>query len=322
MPPPAGSGSRWTARAANDASIVILRPSGWSPTGPSTCAPYGEVVPAASPSGDLALPGGYPPLVTAPDDRTRAFGDRPPTAGQSSVSDSLRENLTAVEARLRAAALAAKRDAPDLIAVTKTVSPATALALHRLGCKDLAENRAPVLREKVDAATAVDAHPRWHFIGHLQRNKARRVVECVHVLHSVDSLALAETVARLKAEGVGAPTLEVFVEVNLTGEPTKHGLSAGDASDVVERLADAAGVHVLGLMAMGPLSGHSVRTADDVFAETNDLARRLEGTLAGAFHTGRCQLSMGMSGDLESAIRHGSDYVRVGSALFEGIEPA
>ncbi len=194
------------------------------------------------------------------------------------------------------------------------------MALHRIGCQDLGENRAPAFQEKVAAFQAAGLHPTWHFIGHVQRNKARRILEHADVLHSVDSLRLAETVARLLAE-LGR-TVGLFLEVNLTGEEQKHGLTDGQWEDALEALAKTPEARVLGLMAMGPLQERGGKSTDAVFAEAHALGTQLEHTHGHLFEGGTCRLSMGMSGDFASAIRHGSTHVRVGSSLFQSIPSA
>lgn len=202
--------------------------------------------------------------------------------------------------------------------MTKTVEPDVALALHGLGCQDLAENRADRFLAKADAFEAAGATPTWHFVGHLQRNKARRVLERADVLHSVDSLRLAEAIVRLADElGRG---VDAFVQVNLTGETEKHGLAADEALAAARVLAASDRVRVLGLMAMGPLGERGGRTTDEVFGDAERLANELEQAAPELFVDGRCRLSLGMSGDAEIAIAHGSDFVRVGSSLFVGLD--
>ena len=232
----------------------------------------------------------------------------------------MQRNLARVQTRLDAAAAEAThgRPNPGLIAVTKSVDPSVTRALASLMPPpiELGENRAEGLDRKHAALQEAGLRPRWHFIGHIQRNKARRIIETADVLHSIDSMRLAKTVVRLSAEL--DRSLVVFVEVNLTGETEKHGLSPGDAAAVVEELSGAERIQVAGLMAMGPARG--LRTVDDVFGDVAQLAAELHNDAPDAFMDRTCQLSMGMSGDLESAVRHGSSYVRVGSALFEGVQ--
>lgn len=233
----------------------------------------------------------------------------------------LAANLAAVDQRIAAAAEAAGRPAPELVAVTKTVVPEVAgLLAGALGRRDLAENRADPFRGKADALAALHPAPRWHFVGHLQRNKARRVLERCDVLHSVDSARLAGTVARLTEE-LGRD-VAAYAQVNLTGEDEKYGMRAGsdELGEALDALQAAPRVRLLGLMAMGPLDARpGGRTTEDVFRDVQTLAASLD---AARFEGGRCRLSMGMSGDLEDAVRFGSTSVRIGSALFEGLDDA
>lgn len=247
---------------------------------------------------------------------------RPPSVSGLTPEEAavLQGNLSQVQTRIHGAAAAAARPAPALVAVTKTQPPAVALGLARLGCMDLAENRPQGLAEKVRAFEAAGISARWHYVGHLQRNKARRVLEHTDVLHSVDSPRLAATVVRLAAE-LGRP-IEVFIQVNLTGETEKHGHLPEEAEESVSLLGDSPNVDLLGLMAMGPLAERGSRSPADVFGDCAELGASLAGTMPGAFHGGRCSLSMGMSGDLSAAIQHGSTHVRVGSALFTDLVPS
>ena len=236
----------------------------------------------------------------------------------------LQRNLKRVQDRIESCAASAGVPPPVLVAVTKTVNPDATAALVDAGASELGENRAAPFAEKADsleaqfARSAGEVH-RWHFIGHLQRNKARRVLERAHVLHSVDTPRLAESIARIAAEL--RRTIEVFVEVNLTGEAQKHGHAPGELGPTLDVLAASPWIRVLGLMAMGPLVETEDVTTESVFSCAGSLARALESERGpSTFHEGRCRLSMGMSGDLEVAIRNGATHVRVGSALFEGLD--
>ena len=238
--------------------------------------------------------------------------------------DLLRRNLARVRERIESTAAAAGRPAPTLVAVSKTVDAIASKALVEEGVMDLGENRAVPFAEKADTLRgSFDGSeaegPRWHFIGHLQRNKARRVLERAHVIHSVDSSRLAEAITRICGELARA--IEVFVEVNLTGEDRKLGHSPEGVGPTLDVLAASPWVRVLGLMAMGPLDEREGITTDSVFERAGSLASSLELERGeDTFHEGRCQLSMGMSGDLEAAIRNGATHVRVGSALFDGFD--
>jgi pyridoxal phosphate enzyme (YggS family) len=232
----------------------------------------------------------------------------------------LRQNRDDVRARLAAAAAEARRRPEDvrLIAVTKTVSPEVALELAALGQEDLAENRLAGLEAKAEAFAARGVQARWHFVGHLQRNKARKVARLAHAIHAVDTRALLELLLGLRAEEGLAPGL--YLQVKLADEDAKSGLAPAEVPGLVA-LARERGARLLGLMAMAPLAeGPAARAeARRVFEALAALARELPGD---AFAEGRPRLSMGMSGDLEEAVRAGATDVRVGTAFFRGIEEA
>lgn len=207
------------------------------------------------------------------------------------------------------AALAAGRDpsAVTLVAVTKGHSLEALQAALEAGIPDLGENRVEELEEKV-AALGRD-RATWHMIGHLQSRKAARAGAVAHLIHSVDSLHLAEKLSR-SAEGWGGDA-RVLAQVNTSGEASKAGLKAAGAVEAVLAMAALPGLRVEGLMTMAPF-------VDD--AEVLSSAfRRLRETLEEARrHDPRVgpELSMGMTNDFEIAIREGSTMVRIGTALF------
>jgi pyridoxal phosphate enzyme (YggS family) len=224
----------------------------------------------------------------------------------------LRTNLNEVRSRIERAARAAGREGSvQLLPVTKAVPIEVAAALASLGETELAENRADGLERKAAALPDV----RWHFIGHLQRNKARRVVRCAHVLHSVDSPRLAEALARLAEEE--ERDLDLYLQVDFTGEATKQGMGEADLLEALELVAAAPRLRALGLMAMAPLSTREGHDAAAVFARVTALAARLHAERPDELCTG---LSMGMSADLEVAVAAGSTCVRVGTDLYRGLD--
>ena len=207
-----------------------------------------------------------------------------------------------------------------LVAVTKSVDTPTAAALAGLGAGELGESRAQVLARRRTEWPADAAAPRWHFIGHLQRNKARAVVRDADELHSLDSLRLCEAlVGAARAEG-RRPA--VWIELDLVGAAERTGLSRAELPRLVERAGAAPELALQGLMTIAPVPAGDDRDparAREIFDELAALARELDGA---AFEGGRARLSMGMSSDFETAIEAGSDLVRVGSALFEGLARA
>jgi len=239
------------------------------------------------------------------------------------VKATLRHNRERLAQRIAEAAQAANRESADLcvVAITKYVEPETALALAELGQRDLGENRAGSLEAKVQAFRASDVDARWHFVGHLQRNKARRVARIADVIHSVDTPQLIRTLDRIAGEE--DRELEVFLEVRLTDEPTKHGFSEGELALGLDALRATTHLVPLGLMGMSP--AHSSReSAEDAFARLRSLANGLEQDpeTRSLFRGERVQTSMGMSGDFPLAIAAGADCLRIGSSFFEGLDQA
>ena len=246
------------------------------------------------------------------------------------LATTLQRNLERVRGAIAAAARSVGRDPADvqLVAVTKTVPPAVAAELVRAGQRDLGENRADVLESKVrwfaDRGLATpDRGPRWHFVGHIQRNKARSVVEHADVIHSVDSLRLLETLDRI-AEDVGR-SLDVYLQVKLYPEDTKSGLDPGELDAALATVRRSRRLTHVGWMTMAPLieddEPRRRAAAQDVFTRLAGIAREHALPTSASPGPGARgdRTSMGMSDDFEIAIRCGSTCVRVGSALFEDV---
>jgi PLP dependent protein len=241
-------------------------------------------------------------------------------AAADDPSDRCRQNLAEVRGRIAEACRVAGRDPGDvrLIGVTKYVSAASTRMLLEAGCLDLGESRPQSLWAK--AAALADHAPaaRWHLIGHLQRNKLRRTLPLVSLLHSLDSLRLVEAI---EAEAAAAGLVcEALVEVNLAGDPGRTGVMEADLAAVLEAASRSPHLRVLGLMGMAavPDGEESGAAARRQFARLRELRDTLVGRVPTA--TGLRELSMGMSGDFAEAILEGATLVRVGSALWEGIE--
>lgn len=219
----------------------------------------------------------------------------------------IERRLSAVRDRIDAAAHSASRSPGEvrLVAVSKSFSADLVLACVEAGATDLGENRAQELKEK---AIAIPREVRWHFIGHLQTNKARHVVGVAALVHSVDRYALAEEVARrARAQGM---TQEVLIEVNVSGEATKHGIEPARAVPLAEEVSELEGVRVRGLMTMAPFTDEA-ETSRPYFADLRELGERLRETLPDA-----TELSMGMTRDFEVAVEEGATLVRIGEAIF------
>jgi PLP dependent protein len=227
----------------------------------------------------------------------------------------LARRLAAVRERLAAACAAAGRD-PDqveLMAVTKTVPAADVVILLELGLTLFGENRVQEAGAKVAEVAALTPHAdraRWHFIGGLQRNKARAVVGWVHRVESVDSLRLADALATATAracdDGRRSDPLPVLLQYSVDGDPARGGVPADGLLPLADRVAGHPALRLDGLMAVAPLHADP----DAAFADVESAAQRLRSA-----HPSATVLSAGMSGDLEVAVRHASGVVRVGTAL-------
>ena len=193
-----------------------------------------------------------------------------------------------------------------LLPVTKTHPFEAAEYAHRFGLSAVAENR---VQEALLKRPLTPAGLRWELIGHLQSNKAKQALQAFDVLQSVDSAELAARLGRIATE-LGL-TREVYVQVNSGDDPAKFGCDLADAPRLLEAALAQSALVVRGLMAVAPLS-EDPADADRTFAEL----RLCRDALAARFGVALPELSMGMSGDLESAVAAGSTCVRVGSALF------
>ncbi|MCU0862291.1 MAG: YggS family pyridoxal phosphate-dependent enzyme [Planctomycetes bacterium] len=219
-------------------------------------------------------------------------------------------NLAAVRRRLAAAVAAAGRpaDAVELLAVSKTYPAAAVRAAHAEGQRSFGENRVQELAAK---ATELAELPdlRWHLIGSLQTNKVRDVLRVpgLALLHGLDRVKLADELQRELARQ--SRRLDVLIEVNASGDATKHGTSPAGAPALLEHVQrHCPALAVRGLMAMGPLVGDPA----PVFAQV----AALRDTLAAASGLELPILSLGMSQDLEAAVAAGSTLVRIGTAVF------
>ncbi len=231
-------------------------------------------------------------------------------AGCKGMVDSERivQNLAIVRERIASAARKSGRNPEDvtLVAVTKTRGTEHVRAVVEAGVVDVGEN---YVQEAAEKAAQLRGLPcRWHFIGHLQRNKVKQALGFAHLIHTLDSLRLAEEIAR-RAESLGvcAPCL---VEVNVSGEATKRGIAPAELLPLYEGAAAMSALQLDGLMTMAPFSDDP-EDARPVFAALRTLAAELRDQGLPAK-----RLSMGMTSDLEVAVEEGATIVRVGTALF------
>jgi pyridoxal phosphate enzyme (YggS family) len=230
-------------------------------------------------------------------------------------SKDLRARLEEINRRIAAACERAGRQASEitLVAVSKTVPAARIREAIEAGVSTLGENRVQEAAAKIPELSAISAERKvkWHLIGHLQSNKARRAVELFDAVQSVDDLKLAERLDRFAAES-GKP-LPIFIEVNLGGEESKTGAAPDEVLPLCEQVGKLPSLELKGLMAVPPFSAdpEDARLFFRRLRRLRDEARRA-GAAGGSFN----DLSMGMSDDFEIAIEEGATFVRIGTALF------
>ena len=232
------------------------------------------------------------------------------------LTDVLSKNLHRVRERIAAACARAGRspDEVTLIAVTKYAQLDWVRGLIDLGVSDLGESRPQQL---VTRAEQLPPHIRWHQIGHLQRNKADILLPVASRIHSVDSLRLIEHLAKSAIKLGCRP--RILLEVNVSGEASKDGFVVDELLTAWPLILEHDSLTLDGLMTMAPLEDNpeAARPAFRGLCELRDRLRNSSG--------GHCQLpdlSMGMSGDFEIGIEEGATLIRVGSSLFEGLNPA
>jgi pyridoxal phosphate enzyme (YggS family) len=222
--------------------------------------------------------------------------------------NSVQKNLSEIYARIESAATRCGRKASEiqLVAVSKTHPPELIREAFEAGQRAFGESRVQ------DALPKLDALPReieWHFIGHLQTNKIRKVVGRFALFHGVDNENLAVQINRIAGElGV---TANVLLEVNVSGEESKFGFAPENLPAALENLAPLPFLRIRGLMSMAPYSDNP-EEARPFFAKLREIRDRL----ATATSLPLSELSMGMSGDFEQGIAEGATIVRVGSAIF------
>ncbi|GAA4545969.1 YggS family pyridoxal phosphate-dependent enzyme [Pseudonocardia xishanensis] len=220
----------------------------------------------------------------------------------------LERRLHRVRERIAAACVAAGRapEEVELLAVTKTIPAADVIALADLGLRDFGENRAQEAAAKVERIRELrpDLDLRWHFIGALQRNKARLVVPWVTRVETVDSARLA---AELDKQAARRGTrLPVLIQYSVDGDPARGGVGDEGLLELAAQVTEARGLVLEGLLSVAPLGADD----EESFAAIAEAGRSLR-----TEHPAASVLSAGMSGDLEVAIRHGSTVARVGTAL-------
>lgn len=222
----------------------------------------------------------------------------------------IQENIRNVEARLRQACAESGRNPEEvrLIAVSKTKPVEMLQEAYDYGCRDFGENK---VQELVDKYDKMPKDIRWHMIGHLQRNKVKYIVDKVYLIHSVDSLRLAEEISKEAVKH--NVTVSILIEVNVAQEESKFGTTSEEAVSLVREIAKLPNIVIKGLMTIAPY-------VDD--AEENRLYfAKLKEIYVDIIHKNidnvfMEELSMGMTGDYEVAITEGATYIRVGTGIF------
>lgn len=221
------------------------------------------------------------------------------------MTKNLLQNINDIRKRIENAASRCGRDASEvtLICVSKTIDAETICEAKRLGESVFGENRPQELRDKfplVEGAT-------WHLIGHLQTNKVKYVVGKVALIHSVESLRLAEAInEEAKKHGI---VQDILLEVNISGEESKYGLTTDEIPTIIKDMESLSNIRFKGFMTMAPL-GAPEDEIRGIFKKAKELFDSYR-------NKGASILSMGMSGDFEIAIEEGATCVRVGSAIFK-----
>ncbi|MGB7342790.1 MAG: YggS family pyridoxal phosphate-dependent enzyme [Pirellulaceae bacterium] len=223
------------------------------------------------------------------------------------------ENWQTVSEEVAQAATQAGRgiDEVKIIGVTKYVDAETTADLVDAGCTMLGENRPQVLWQKAESDALASKPITWHMIGHLQRNKLRRLLRYHPIIHSVDSRRLLDAIG--EEATTNGEVVKILLEVNISGDATKTGLDPETLRTILNQDPHR-WIQIDGLMAMAGL-GTDQQTAGEQFAAV----RRLRDDLSKSSGLELNELSMGMSGDFSEAIAEGATMVRIGSRLFEGV---
>lgn len=218
------------------------------------------------------------------------------------------ENADLVRQQVETARNKANRqDQVNVIAVTKYVDVVTTEAMVKTGIQHIGENRVDKFLEKYQALKGYDLT--WHLIGSLQRRKVKDVINLVDYFHALDSVKLAQEIQK-RAEH----PIKCFLQVNISGEESKHGFAPDELGDVLAEIAQLDKIEIVGLMTMAPFEA-SQEELQDIFSKTHQLQKQLEKKQLKNMPFS--ELSMGMSRDFEVAIANGATFVRIGTSFFK-----
>ena len=225
--------------------------------------------------------------------------------------DSIKDRLKKVKARIQRAAEDCHRDPESvvLVAVSKTMPVSTVREAIQAGVTILGENYVQEARDKINALMSFPVS--WHFIGHLQSNKAKYAVRLFDLIHSVDSFKLARELNKQAQKN--AKVQQILIQVNISQEETKSGISVGDAVNLISEISRLENLSIQGLMTMPPFFNQPEKV-QPYFAALRELRDRIASKAIP--NVSMDHLSMGMTGDFEVAIQEGATMVRVGTAIF------
>lgn len=222
---------------------------------------------------------------------------------------SVKENCQEIERKLGLSLKKVNRErsSVQIVAVTKSVSSEQAITVIEEGYTHLAENRPEGLEAKLEELN--EPQLVWHYIGNLQTRKVKKVINKIDYFHALDRLALAEEIEKRSNK-----TISCFVQVNVTGEASKSGVSPDNLAEFIDSLSQYSKIRVVGLMTMAPLNAEEtiVRTA---FAQLRDLQQTIQEKALS--HAPCTELSMGMSKDYTIAAEEGATFIRIGTSFFE-----
>ena len=224
----------------------------------------------------------------------------------------LKERINNVRNDIRSCCIAAGRDPEEitLIGVSKVFPVEYAEAAVMAGLADLGENRVQELLPKIERFSSLDLSVNWHLIGTLQKNKVKYVIGKTKLIHSVNTVELAEEISKRSVSN--NVTSRILLQANVSGEESKHGFAPHELKPALDNIMDMPGIEVCGLMTMAPIETYDGE-AREVFARTRALFEDLSSYVR---NDSWKVLSMGMSQDYKSAILEGSTHIRVGTAIF------
>ena len=229
------------------------------------------------------------------------------------LSEDMKDRIARVNQKIEDACTKAGRDRIEvtLIGVSKVFPVEYAQAAFMAGLNDLGENRVQEIVPKSELLTSMNMNPNWHHIGTLQKNKVKYIIGRTHLIHSVNTIELAEEISK-RSVNSGVIT-SILLQANVSGEESKHGFSPDEMKTAIDSVNALPGLKLCGMMTMAPIETYEGQ-AREVFENTRFLFEKLKEETKSP-QDWRV-LSMGMSQDFESAIAEGSTHVRIGTAIF------